>query len=87
MDYEKKYYQLINGWDSIQDISELYPDCNAFEKCVISMRLEGWSYATIQKRLGMPSKKEISAVLKKWAPELMDIDLKKYREDLLWKTM
>lgn len=41
MDYEKKYKQLINGWDSITDISENFPDCNDFEKCVLAMRFEG----------------------------------------------
>ena len=41
MDYEKKYKQLVNGWDSVTDISEKFPDCNDFEKCVLAMRFEG----------------------------------------------
>ena len=36
------------------------------------MRKENWNYGDIQKKLGMPSKKQIRNVLLKWAPELID---------------
>ena len=48
-----------------------------FEKCVLLLRLNGFSYGNIQLRLGNPPKKEIREVLLKWAPELIDIDLNK----------
>lgn len=73
MDYEKKYEDLISGLNKcIPDISNNYPNCNGFEKAVISMRKENWNYGDIQKKLGMPSKKQIRNVLLKWAPELID---------------
>lgn len=59
------------------DISENYPNCDDFEKCIIALRLKSWTYGDIQKKLGMPPKKEISNVLSKWAPELIDNSKKK----------
>ena len=50
---------------------------NEFEKCVLLLRLNGFSYGNIQLRLGNPPKKEIREVLLKWAPELIDVDLNK----------
>ncbi len=42
MDYEKKYHDYTAGiLRCISDITEEYPDCNGFEKCVISMRKQG----------------------------------------------
>lgn len=72
MNYEKKYNDLTSVWNLIPDVSQDYPDCNGFEKCVISMRKQGWTYAQIQSKLGMPPKKQIRAALLKWAPELID---------------
>lgn len=73
MDYEKKYVDLTLGLNKcIPDVSNDYPSCNGFEKAVISMRKENWNYGDIQKKLGMPSKKQIRNVLLKWAPELID---------------
>jgi len=41
MDYEKKYEDLVSGLNKcIPDISNDYPNCNGFEKAVISMRKE-----------------------------------------------
>lgn len=41
MDYDKKYVDLTSGLNKcIPDISNDYPDCNGFEKAVISMRKE-----------------------------------------------
>ena len=73
MDYQSKYQQLTQGATAItSDISNEYPDCNAFEKLIISLRKLNWSYGQIQKALGMPPKKAIREVLLKWAPELID---------------
>ena len=73
MDYEKKYLELTNGFmKCIDDISNEFPEANGFEKIVIALRREGWNYGDIQLKLGMPPKKQIRAVLLKWAPELID---------------
>lgn len=73
MDYQSKYQQLTQGATAItSDVSNEYPDCNAFEKLIISLRKSNWSYGQIQKVLGMPPKKAIREVLLKWAPELID---------------
>lgn len=77
IDYEKKYQQFTSGLNLIPDISQDYPDCNGFEKCIISMRQQGWTYEEIQFKLGMPPKKQIRQVLLKWTPELIDNSLKK----------
>lgn len=73
MDYEKKYVELTQGFmKCIDDISEEFPDATGFEKIIIGLRRKGWNYGDIQCKLGMPPKKEIRAVLLKWAPELID---------------
>ena len=78
LDYEKKYKEYTVGLlQCIPDISNDYPNCNGFEKCVIAFRKEGWTYGGIQHKLGMPSKKSIREVLLKWAPELIDNSKKK----------
>lgn len=78
IDYEKKYKEYTVGLlQCIPDVSQEYPDCNGFEKCVIAFRKEGWTYGGIQRRLGMPPKKQIREVLLKWAPELIDNSKKK----------
>lgn len=41
IDYEKKYKEFTSGFNLIPDVSQEYPDCNGFEKCIISMRREG----------------------------------------------
>lgn len=39
MDYRSKYQQLTQGATAItSDVSNEYPDCNAFEKLIISLR-------------------------------------------------
>ena len=78
VDYEKKYHEYTQGiLKCIPDISNDYPECNGLEKCVISMRKQGWSYAEIQSKLGMPPKKKIREILLKWAPELIDNSIQK----------
>lgn len=73
MNWEKKYKEITSGfYKCAEDISSDYPDCNDFEKCIIALRLKGWTYSNIQKKLGMPPKRSISQVLKDWAPELID---------------
>lgn len=87
MDWEKKYKEITSGWfKCTEDISDKYPECNNFEKCIISLRLNGWSYENIQKKLGMPPKKEISKVLKVWAPELIDNSKKKEIKISKWEA-
>lgn len=73
MNWDKKYRDITEGWlKCADDISADYPDCDSFEKCILALRLKGWTYADIQKKLGMPPKKLISQVLKKWNPEIID---------------
>lgn len=87
MDWKKKYNELTSGfYKCCDDISEQYPECDDFEKCVISLRLKGWTYGNIQKKLGMPPKKEISRVLNKWAPETVDNSKKKESKLSKWES-
>ena len=73
LDYEKKYVDLTSGINKcIPDISKEFPNASGFEKAVISMRRLGWNYGDIQKKLGMPSKKQIRQALLSWCPELID---------------
>ena len=71
MNYLTKYKQLVE-FLNLKDISNDFPECNDFEKIIILLRQNGWTYGDIQKNLGMPPKKEIRNVLLKWAPELID---------------
>lgn len=42
MDWNRKYEEIVSGfYKCAEDISEQYPKCNAFEKCVIALRLKG----------------------------------------------
>ena len=78
LDYEKKYLELTQGVTKcIDDVSNEFIEATGFEKAVIAMRRLGWSYADIQKKLGMPSKKDIRSALLKWSPELIDNSKKK----------
>ena len=73
VDYEKKYLELTSGFmKCTDDVSDEFPEANGFEKSIIALRREGWNYGDIQLKLGMPPKKQIRAVLLKWAPELID---------------
>lgn len=86
MDWEKKYIELTSGfYKCCDDISAQYPECNDFEKCIIALRLKGWTYGNIQKKLGMPPKKEISLILNKWAPETVDNSKKKESKLSKWE--
>lgn len=87
MDWKKKYKEITSGfYKCCEDISEQYPECNDFEKCIISLRLKGWTYGNIQKKLGMPPKKEISLILNKWAPETVDNSKKKESKLSKWEV-
>ena len=86
MDYSKKYKELISAWNCVEDVSNLFPDCNDFEKCVIALRKAAWTYGDIQKILGMPSKKTIRSVLLRWSPELIDNSPKKVIEVSQWES-
>ena len=73
IDYEKKYLELTSGFmKCADDVSGEFPEANGFEKSIIALRKNGWNYGDIQLKLGMPPKKQIRAVLLKWAPELID---------------
>ena len=73
VDYEKKYLELTGGFmKCADDVSDEFPEANGFEKSIIALRRNGWNYGDIQLKLGMPPKKQIRAVLLKWAPELID---------------
>lgn len=85
LDYEKKYLQLTQLF-GVKDISDEFPNANGFEKSVIAMRQNGWTYEEIQKKLGMPSKKSIRNVLLKWSPDLIDNSLKKKIEVSQWEA-
>lgn len=42
MDYRKKYEELTSGfYKCCEDVSNEYPECNDFEKCIIALRLKG----------------------------------------------
>lgn len=73
MDYTKKLQELYS-WYKLPDVSAKYPLANDYELCILTMRNMSWSYAEIQKPLGMPSKKAIRAVLRDFDPELIEID-------------
>lgn len=87
LDYEKKYLDLTSGLNKcIPDISNQFPDANGFEKAVIAMRQQKWSYEQIQKKLGMPSKKSIRQALLKWVPELIDNSIQKTTKVSQWEA-
>lgn len=87
MDWSRKYKEITSGiLKCTEDVSVQYPECNDFEKCIISLRLNDWTYAAIQRKLGMPPKKEISRVLNKWAPELIDNSKKKELKISKWES-
>ena len=73
MDFSKKLKELYS-WYKLPDVSAKYPKANDYELCILTMRNMSWSYAEIQKPLGMPSKKAIRAVLKAFDPDLIEID-------------
>ena len=78
VDYEKRFIELTKGISKcIPDVSEEFPDASPFEKSVIALRRQGWTYGDIQKKLGMPSKKDIRSALLKWSPDLIDNSQKK----------
>lgn len=40
MDWTKKYKEITSGfYKCAEDISDQYPDCNDFEKCIIALRI------------------------------------------------
>lgn len=76
MDYVKKLNELKSLYD-LPNVSDKYPNANDFEICVLTLRNFGWSYAEIQKPLGMPAKKAIRAVLTTFDPKLVEKDVNK----------
>ena len=71
MSTKNKYNYFIDLYN-LPDVSEKYSKANDLEKTIISMRTAGWTYGSIQLRLGNPSKKYIRSVLLTYAPELID---------------
>lgn len=87
MNWSNKYKEITSGfYKCAEDISAQYPECTDFEKCVIALRLKGWTYGDIQKKLGMPPKKQISSILKKWAPETIDNSKEKEVKISKWES-
>lgn len=57
-----------------KDLISSYKDASDFEKAILALRNNSYSYAEIQRALGNPSKKMIRQILLKYDPELIDID-------------
>ena len=68
----KEKYQYYCNVYGLEDVSELYPDADYFEKSIISFRKAGWTYEGIQKMLGNPAKKTIRLVLLKYDRNLIE---------------
>lgn len=76
MDYKKQYKELQN-YNGISPVPDKYKNADDFAKCILALRLAGYSYSDIQRHLGMPPKKLIRRVLLEWAPELIDNSVSK----------
>lgn len=81
MDYDQKYKELTSGFlKCVEPLSDKYSELSGFEKCVVVLRLNEYSYRDIQLKLGMPAKKLIREVLLKVNPELINTEqLRKIR--------
>lgn len=66
-------YKQLKDFFGFDDLPSNYNEASDFEKCILILRSNGFSYGSIQLKLGNPSKKQIRSVLLKWAPELIDI--------------
>ena len=81
MDYEEKYKELTSGLlKCVNPLDDEYSNLSGFEKCVLVLRLNEYTYGEIQAKLGMPAKKLIRNVLLKVNPELINTEqIKKIR--------
>ena len=81
MDYEEKYKELTSGLlKCVNPLDDEYSELSGFEKCVLVLRLNEYTYGEIQAKLGMPAKKLIRNVLLKINPELINTEqIKKIR--------
>ena len=77
MDYNKKYEDLIGTVTIDTSLLHTLNIQNDFEKCIVLLRLIGYTYNQIQLQLGNPSKKIIRTVLLKYCPESIDNSIKK----------
>lgn len=81
MDYEQKYKELTSGiLKCVDPLDEKYSNLSGFEKCILVLRLNEYTYGEIQLKLGMPAKKLIRNTLLKINPELINTEqIKKIR--------
>ena len=81
IDYNQKYKDITSGINKcVNPLRSDYPNLNGFEKCVLVLRLNNYTYKQIQLKLGMPSKKDIREALLKVNPELISLEqVKKIR--------
>lgn len=76
---EKIKLELSGQSPSPAEILSNYSDATDFDKCIILLRSQKWTYGQISSKLGSPSKKAIRASLLKWAPELIEEDCNKQK--------
>lgn len=75
MDYDQKYIDLTSGLNKCVDpLEKEYPNLNGFEKCVLVLRLNEYTYKEIQLKLGMPAKQLIRQALLKVNPDLISLE-------------
>lgn len=64
--------------NDILQLKEQYPEIDDFKAAVILLRRQKFSYGSIQKQLGNPSKKVIREILLRYEPQLIDMDISLY---------
>ena len=75
MDYNQKYKDLTSGLNKcVNPLEKDYPNLTGFEKCILVLRLNGYTYKEIQLKLGMPAKQLIRQALLKVNPDLISIE-------------
>lgn len=81
MDYNQKYKEITSGiLKCVEPLDSKYSNLSGFEKCILALRLNNYTYGDIQLKLGMPAKKLIREVLLKVNPELINTEqIKKLR--------
>lgn len=72
--YSKFLTKIINEFPESKEILDKYPEATDFDKCVIALRANKYTYGQISSKLGSPSKKAIRESLLKFTPELIEED-------------
>ena len=67
-----------SGFESLR-VRIILINMSELENKIIELRREGYSYASIQLKLGNPSKKFIKDTLKKYAPDLAGDKTENYK--------